>query len=134
MCGCHSPGTCWITALGSSSPQSTRIVQRKRRPTLKIDSITTVWSKLTQFASVRRLAAFADTGPSRPSPGTRRFDPKQPLADARAKKQDGGPGGRRLVGAAPFLRLVADVSPPSDNNAEPGKSSTEEREACWLRD
>ena len=36
--GCHSPGIGRITALGSSSPQSTRIVQRKRRTTSNVDS------------------------------------------------------------------------------------------------
>jgi hypothetical protein len=39
MRGCHSPGTGRITAPGSSWPQSTRIVQRKRRPTSKVDSM-----------------------------------------------------------------------------------------------
>jgi hypothetical protein len=33
MRGCHSPGSGRTTAPGSSWPQSTRIVQRKRRPT-----------------------------------------------------------------------------------------------------
>ena len=35
----HSPGTARITAPGSSWPQSTRIVQRKWRPTSKVDSM-----------------------------------------------------------------------------------------------
>src|ERR1700716_3391245 len=39
MRGCHSPRMGWITAAGSSSPQSTRIVQRKRRPTSNVDSM-----------------------------------------------------------------------------------------------
>jgi hypothetical protein len=39
MRGCHSPGTGRITAPGSSWPQSTRIVQRKRRPTSNVDSM-----------------------------------------------------------------------------------------------
>jgi hypothetical protein len=39
MRGCHSPGTGRITAPGSSSPQSTRIVQRKRRATSNVDSM-----------------------------------------------------------------------------------------------
>jgi hypothetical protein len=34
MCGCHSPRIGWITAPGSSSPQSTRSVQRKWRPVI----------------------------------------------------------------------------------------------------
>jgi hypothetical protein len=37
--GCHSPRTGRITTPGSSWPQSTRIVQRKRRPTSNVDSI-----------------------------------------------------------------------------------------------
>jgi predicted 3-demethylubiquinone-9 3-methyltransferase (glyoxalase superfamily) len=37
--GCHSPRIGWITAPGSSWPQSTRIVQRKRRPTSNVDSM-----------------------------------------------------------------------------------------------
>ena len=37
MCGCHSPPTGRITASGSSCPQSTRSVQRKRRPTSKVE-------------------------------------------------------------------------------------------------
>ena len=37
MRGCHSPATGRITAPGSSWPQSTRIVQRKRRPTSKVE-------------------------------------------------------------------------------------------------
>src|SRR5271169_1143043 len=37
MRGCHSPGTGRITAPGSSWRQSTRIVQRKRRPTTNVD-------------------------------------------------------------------------------------------------
>src|SRR6202040_4264616 len=37
--GCHSPGTGRITAPGSSWPQSTRIVQLKRRPTSNVDSM-----------------------------------------------------------------------------------------------
>ena len=37
--GCHSPGSGRNTAPGSSSPQSTRIVQRKRRPTSNVDSM-----------------------------------------------------------------------------------------------
>jgi hypothetical protein len=40
MRGCHSPGSGRITAPGSSWPQSTRIVQRKRRPTSKVDAMT----------------------------------------------------------------------------------------------
>jgi hypothetical protein len=39
MCGCHSPGSGLITAAGSSWPQSIRIVQRKRWPTWKVDSM-----------------------------------------------------------------------------------------------
>src|SRR5260370_33944638 len=39
MRGCHSSGTGRITAPGSSWPQSTRIVQRKRRPTSNVDSM-----------------------------------------------------------------------------------------------
>src|ERR1700674_380993 len=39
MRGCHSPAAGRITAPGSSSPQSTRIVQRKRRPTSNVDSM-----------------------------------------------------------------------------------------------
>src|ERR1700730_1482971 len=39
ICGCHSPGTGRITAPGSSWLQSTRIVQRKRRPTSNVDSM-----------------------------------------------------------------------------------------------
>jgi hypothetical protein len=37
--GCHWPDTGRITAPGSSWPQSTRIVQLKRRPTSKVDSM-----------------------------------------------------------------------------------------------
>src|SRR5215470_20439767 len=39
MRGCHSPRIGWITAAGSSRPQSTRIVQRKRWPTSNVDSM-----------------------------------------------------------------------------------------------
>src|SRR6266850_31552 len=39
MRGCHAPGTGRITAPGSSWPQSTRIVQLKRRPTSNVDSM-----------------------------------------------------------------------------------------------
>src|ERR1700732_3210333 len=39
MRGCHSPRIGWITASGLSWPQSTRIVQRKRRPTSNVDSM-----------------------------------------------------------------------------------------------
>ena len=35
-----SPGSGRITAPGSSRPQSTRIVQRKRQPTSNVDSMT----------------------------------------------------------------------------------------------
>src|SRR5260370_34336601 len=35
----HSPGSGRITTPGSSWPQSMRIVQRKRRPTSKVDSM-----------------------------------------------------------------------------------------------
>jgi len=38
MRGYHSPGSGRITAPGSSWPQSTRMVQRKRRPTSNVDS------------------------------------------------------------------------------------------------
>ena len=40
MRGCHSPGTGRITVPGSSRPQSTRNVQRKRRPTSNVASMT----------------------------------------------------------------------------------------------
>jgi Transposase DDE domain group 1/Protein of unknown function (DUF763) len=40
MRGCHSAGAGRITTPGSSWPQSTRIVQRKRLPTSKVDSMT----------------------------------------------------------------------------------------------
>jgi len=40
MRGCHSPGTGRITAPASSWPQSTCIVQRKRRPTSNVRSMT----------------------------------------------------------------------------------------------
>jgi hypothetical protein len=39
MRGCHSPDTGRITAPGSSWPQTTRIVQLKRRPTSNVDSM-----------------------------------------------------------------------------------------------
>src|SRR3984893_13357258 len=39
MRGCDSPGSGPITASGSSCPQSTRIVQRKRRPTSNVGSM-----------------------------------------------------------------------------------------------
>ena len=42
MHGCHSPGSGRITAPGSSCPQSMRMVQRNRRPTSNVDSITVV--------------------------------------------------------------------------------------------
>jgi hypothetical protein len=38
MRGCHSPRSGRMTTSGPSRPQSTRIVQRKRRPTSKVDS------------------------------------------------------------------------------------------------
>jgi hypothetical protein len=37
MRGCHAPGSGRITAPGSIWPQSTRMVQRKRRPTSNVD-------------------------------------------------------------------------------------------------
>src|SRR5271169_14934 len=66
MCGCHSPPTGRITASGSSCPQSTRSVQRKRRPTSKVDSITvlrgrrggTGSNQVTLWGGLRRAIPF----------------------------------------------------------------------------
>ena len=61
--GCHSLGSGRITAPGSSWPQSTRIVQRKRRPTSNVDSMMVLGarrggtgSKYVTFRGGRRRA------------------------------------------------------------------------------
>ena len=66
ICGCHSPGTGRITAPGSSWPQSTRIVQLKRRPTSNVDSMMVLRARrggtgskyVTLRGGVRRAIPF----------------------------------------------------------------------------
>jgi hypothetical protein len=48
----HSPGSGRITAPGSSWPRSMGIVQRKRRPTSKVDSMTRIRSEGRGAASI----------------------------------------------------------------------------------
>jgi hypothetical protein len=57
-----SPGTGRITAPGSSWPQSTRIVQRKRRPTSNVDSMPVFLSATAACDPNRSFVAGADIG------------------------------------------------------------------------
>src|ERR1700724_473668 len=66
MRGCDSPGSGRITASGSSWPQSTRIVQRKRRPTSNVGSMMVLRARrggtgskyVTLRGGVRRAIPF----------------------------------------------------------------------------
>jgi hypothetical protein len=57
VCGCHSPGTGPITAVGSSSPHLIRIVQRKRRPKCPpiLVASKSIWSSLAVSNLLTRL-------------------------------------------------------------------------------
>ena len=67
MRGCHSPGAGRITAPGSSWPQSIRIVQRKRRPTSKVDSMMVLRAEARRHRfEIRDFAGRAAAGHSVP--------------------------------------------------------------------
>jgi hypothetical protein len=69
MRGCHSPGSGRVTAPGSSWPQSMRIVQRKRRPT-----VATLEARVRDLVerSEETEADYPGRGRDRTSPGLSR--------------------------------------------------------------